>query len=158
MSTIPARGPVPLKTQIIDDVRRRVASGELQPGDQLPPEGHWVQRFGASLPTVRNAFKVLTDEGLVYSEGRRGRFVGPRTAAQGRAPFAIERIVEDVVDDISTSRLRPGDRLPKVDELMATYGVSRITVLRAISELKDGGWIVSSPPLGLFVADEPPIG
>jgi DNA-binding GntR family transcriptional regulator len=49
---------------------------------------------------------------------------------------AFQRIVADVVGDIKSGRLRPGDVVPSVPEQQAKYGVSYGTVRQARLYLK----------------------
>ena len=62
------------------------------------------------------------------------------------------------VRDILLRRLResePGDRLPTEPELCAEFGVSRITVRRAVEELIDEGLLVRQQGRGTFVIEPP---
>ncbi|CAN5677834.1 FadR/GntR family transcriptional regulator [soil metagenome] len=45
--------------QIVEHIRGAISSGELNPGDRLPPETELAKRLGVSRPTVREALKVL---------------------------------------------------------------------------------------------------
>jgi molybdate-binding protein/DNA-binding transcriptional regulator YhcF (GntR family) len=56
--------------EIAESLRRRIASGELQPGDKLPPVRRMAQRWSCTPGTVSRAYTELAQEGLV--EGRRG--------------------------------------------------------------------------------------
>ena len=49
-----------------------------------------------------------------------------------------------ISDMIESHRLRPGEALPSEKELEVTYGVSRITVRRALEELEKSGRVVRS--------------
>ena len=51
-----------------------------------------------------------------------------------------QRIKEDILHQIKTNLLSPGDRLPTEYQLMDHYQVSRITVSKALSELKSEGF------------------
>lgn len=46
-----------------------------------------------------------------------------------------------------------GQRIPSEEQLNATYGVSRITVRRALSELVDEGYLMKRSGKGTYVAD-----
>lgn len=51
---------------------------------------------------------------------------------------------------------QPGERLPTTAELMSIYGVSNVTVQRAVKLLKDEGLLVGRTGSGVFVRDEAP--
>ncbi|WP_248960341.1 aminotransferase-like domain-containing protein [Sphaerisporangium perillae] len=50
------------------------------------------------------------------------------------------------------ARLRPGDRLPSSRELVRRYGVSPVTVSRALAALTAEGKVITRPGSGAFVA------
>jgi DNA-binding transcriptional regulator YhcF (GntR family) len=52
--------------------------------------------------------------------------------------------------------LRPGDQLPALRDLAAGLGVHLNTVVRALDELADEGFVYSQQGKGVFVADEVP--
>ncbi|MGA8113996.1 MAG: GntR family transcriptional regulator [Actinocatenispora sp.] len=54
-----------------DEIRRMILSGELQPGDRLIEERLTAQ-LGISRPPLREAMRLLEQEGLVNSAPRRG--------------------------------------------------------------------------------------
>lgn len=63
----------PIYTRIVADIRARIASGELRPGDKLPSVTELRAEYEASNTAVRNAMLVLRSEGLV--EGHQGKGV-----------------------------------------------------------------------------------
>jgi DNA-binding GntR family transcriptional regulator len=63
----------PAYAQIIDLIRDEIESGNLVPGDQLPPEREFAARLGVSRMTLRQALQELQTRGLVVRAiGRRG--------------------------------------------------------------------------------------
>lgn len=56
-----------------------------------------------------------------------------------------QQLMEDVRSQIENSLLLPGDKLPTEREFMQKYNVSRITVSKALNELKAEGLITRFP-------------
>lgn len=61
--------------QIVDDLRRSIAFGEIAPGSKLPSNADLKRRYGVASQTAQNAVNVLKSEGLVYGVAGRGVFV-----------------------------------------------------------------------------------
>jgi GntR family transcriptional regulator len=59
-------------------------------------------------------------------------------------------------DEIARGALAPGDALPTEQTLGDQFGVSRITVRRALADLADAGLIERRQGVGSFVRDQPP--
>ncbi|MFB4292986.1 GntR family transcriptional regulator [Nonomuraea sp. ATR24] len=55
-------GPVLLYVQIADQIRQRVASGDLAPGSAVPSEVEMVRTYGVTRQTVRRAIQLLKEE------------------------------------------------------------------------------------------------
>ena len=62
------------------------------------------------------------------------------------------QISEAILEPIRNGDLKPGDPIPTEQELIKTYGVSRITVRRAIYELENQGYVIRRQGLGTYVA------
>lgn len=58
-----------------------------------------------------------------------------------------------IVGRISSGELRPRDRVPSENDLVAATGVSRMTANRALRELHDEGYVERVAGVGTFVAD-----
>lgn len=67
-------------------LRERIASGELRPGDRLPPEDQLLGHLRVARNTLREGLRILESEGII--EVRRGRYGGPYVT---EAP--LERLV-----------------------------------------------------------------
>ncbi|MFC5956295.1 GntR family transcriptional regulator [Streptomyces pratens] len=60
---------------IADDLRDRIATGRLKPGERLPSESHLAAQYRVSTPTLRSSLAVLQVEGLVEKAHGKGNFV-----------------------------------------------------------------------------------
>ena len=60
--------------QIVEELKGKVLSGQIQPGDKLPSENVLAAQYHVSRQTVRKAIAILENEGYVYAEHGRGTF------------------------------------------------------------------------------------
>lgn len=73
----------PLSTQLADHIRQAIATLDLEPGATLDGEDTIAKAVGVSRPTVRDALKALTDEGLIVRRaGARTRVAIPPSVRQ----------------------------------------------------------------------------
>lgn len=83
----------------------------------------------------------------------------PLTAAPSSLPPALalyQQIKEHISRKIQDGSWPPGHRLPSEHELVAQFGISRMTVNRALRELTEQGRVVRVAGVGSFVAEEKP--
>jgi DNA-binding GntR family transcriptional regulator len=69
------RSGVPLYRQLADHIKRQIASGVCSPGDILPSEADYIRDLGLSRMTVRLAFGLVANAGLVRREQGRGTII-----------------------------------------------------------------------------------
>ncbi|MFD6638371.1 GntR family transcriptional regulator [Micromonospora chalcea] len=87
--TTPPR--TPKYRQIADALRAEIESGALAQGDRLPAEADLAARFGTTHVTVRQAVRVLAEEGRVKARHGVGTFVTAPPAGDGPAD-PVERV------------------------------------------------------------------
>ncbi len=75
--------------------------------------------------------------------------------AEQESPL-YRQITNAIVHDIRRGRLRRGDALPGSRALAEHLGVSRKTIVTALNDLADQGWIVTSSARGTRVSDSIP--
>ncbi|MFF2652986.1 GntR family transcriptional regulator [Streptomyces sp. NPDC058045] len=63
--------------QVRDDLRGKMRNGKLSAGSRLPSEPESCDIYGVSRATVREAYRLLEQEGLVEVRRGSGRFVLP---------------------------------------------------------------------------------
>jgi LacI family transcriptional regulator len=74
----------PLYIQVADGIRTSIEEGRLSEGQRLPSENEASDELGVSRPTLRQAFRMLENEGLLA----RSRASGTRVRRQDTAPIA----------------------------------------------------------------------
>jgi GntR family transcriptional regulator len=88
-----------LPVQVAGQIRGLLSRDDLRPGQQLPTEASFAARFGVGRTTVREALKLLENDGLIQVRRGLGRFVSAAPALR-----------------------RPLTRLESVTELMTSAG------------------------------------
>jgi DNA-binding transcriptional regulator YhcF (GntR family) len=105
-----------LTHQIADCVRRGVATGELAPGEQLPPGGELGESLSVDRNTVLAAYRLLRDEGVLeFRRGRGARVTDGAAALLGPAPVT--------------------DAAQALIQLARAHGLGRADLIRLIEEL-----------------------
>ena len=103
MLQIATGDPRPISKQIVDGVRRAVATGELSPGAQLPSVRGLATQLSINPNTVAKAYAELTAEGWLESRQGLGLYVAPprqrlsNDEREKRMDEAVSRFVHDVI-------------------------------------------------------------
>lgn len=64
-----------INQQIVDQIRRYIATGAYRPGEKLPPVTDLAGELGVDVNTVHKAYKRVTQDGLVRGFVGEGTFV-----------------------------------------------------------------------------------
>ncbi|WP_030952834.1 aminotransferase class I/II-fold pyridoxal phosphate-dependent enzyme [Streptomyces sp. NRRL S-481] len=86
-------------------VERAVGTGELQPGQLLPPMRELAERLGVNPNTVAAAYRTLRERGVIETAGRRGSRVRPAPATTGRDHIRVD--VPEGVRDVASGNPDP---------------------------------------------------
>lgn len=68
----------PTYRRIAADLRERIRSGDLKPGDKIPTQAELAERYQVARMTVRQALTELTNDGLIFAQQGRGTIVRER--------------------------------------------------------------------------------
>lgn len=112
------RGVVPLYVQLARILRTQINSGEYKPEDILPTEEGLSKAFGVSRITVREALRILTDEGLILRHSGKGTFVA-KHSGPGASLWAACSIEDLIHGGQETRRVYLGRRF-----LSASHGLA----------------------------------
>ncbi|HSF80173.1 MAG TPA: GntR family transcriptional regulator [Anaerolineales bacterium] len=69
------RSGEPIYTQIMEQIRQLVASGELRQGDQLPTVRQLAAELRVNFNTVARAYRLLDEAGLISTQQGRGTYI-----------------------------------------------------------------------------------
>ncbi len=162
------QSPIPLYHQIAEEIRYRVATGDLRPGDRLPSLTDAGALWHANLHTVRRAYLELAKTGVVET----GRATGTRiaTAGLGRTPAerqtAFQRFVWRLVRE---ARERFQMSAAQLGEAILESATPRRSDIVTVVECTEGQassyahqvserWKVVAEPWSLEWPGEPPPG
>jgi len=93
---------------IANTIRRWIVQGDLLENDALPSETELLQQFGVSRPTIREAFRILESESLIYvrrGAGGGARVQIPNEAVAGRSVGLLLQLRGTTLADIWAARL-----------------------------------------------------
>lgn len=71
------------------------------------------------------------------------------------AKLVWQQVAEDIDAEIASGQVAAGAKMPTELELASQYGVSRVTVRRAIKDLAERGLLIVVHGRGTFVAEKP---
>jgi GntR family transcriptional repressor for pyruvate dehydrogenase complex len=126
--------------QIVAYIRGAISSGQLRPGDRLPPETDLARSLGVSRPTVREALKVLEALNVLESSTgpTGGTFIRPLDGV-GVAEYLTDSIT--LLMDIEELTL---EELWAAREAIETRAVSLAAVRRTEQDLATMRRIIES--------------
>jgi GntR family transcriptional regulator len=157
--TIDRTSAIPLWSQVLDDLRRRIDTGEL--ADGFPTDHELMDTYGVSRHTVRQAVGRLQQQGIVSRERGRGTFVTSPTIEQ--ATGAIYSLYRSIAARGMTQRSRVLDLSIVTDpeiaerlELRATAQLVRLERVRLAGDeplAHDTAWLPASVARPLLRVD-----
>ena len=110
--------------KVINSITDSIISGELRPGDQLPPELELIETFGVSRNSLRSAIQTLRAYGVLEVRRPEGTFVCKAASPQMINPMLYNIILhkEDAYKDITGLRE------------MIDLGISKLILERGLNE------------------------
>lgn len=116
--TIDRYSKLPFYQQLYEILRGKIARGEWEPGDLIPPESELIESYQVSRSTVRQVLDMLVNEGLIYRQRGRGSFVAHPTLEQ-----IMTRIIS-FTEDMRQRGFTPGTRVLSASLISATEDIA----------------------------------
>ena len=125
----------PKYAQVIDELRRRIESGEYPPGSLLPSEHQLSDEFQIARPTVVRALRVLRQDGWIETQQGKGSFVRGRPALAGlesqrTGEEALNREEAREPSEVTEAGIAPPP--PRVAALLGTAGKGGVLARRVL--------------------------
>lgn len=112
----------PVYKQIADHLRDAIARRRLAEGEQLPSEAQLMEHYGVARMTIRNALRLLQDEGLVTAEHGRGVYVRARPPVRRLASDRFAQRHRKEGNAAFSAEAAQIGATPQVDMLTVTEG------------------------------------
>ncbi|MCY2999889.1 MAG: GntR family transcriptional regulator [Planctomycetota bacterium] len=109
---IQAQGGVPIYLQVMQQIKYLVASGRLQPGDELPSIRTLAEQLIVNPNTIARAYRELETAGVVEKRRTAGTFV-----AEAGSPLARKerlKLLKQRVDQLLVEAFQMGFGLDEV--------------------------------------------
>ena len=94
--TLGASNPLPLYQQLVEQLRRQILLGVLEPGDKLPTVRELAVQARVNRNTAARAVQALEAAGLVHTRVGRGTFVADDARERGGA--ALDAALDELLD------------------------------------------------------------
>jgi GntR family transcriptional regulator len=118
--TLGQADPRPLYLQVIEQIKRRVAVGDLQAGADLPSIRELAASLNVSVITIKRAYLELEREGVIATRQGKGSVVAQRPGLR-----------------LSMQERELRDHLKQAVHLGLLMGISRAELQRRLAEIYD---------------------
>ena len=106
------RDHVPIYIQLMNQVKHKIATGQLQPGDQLPTVRQLAADLRVNFNTVARAYRMLDEEEIISTQHGRGTFIlDPPTPEKAREMRRkdLERLTREYLNSTFRLNFEPDD-------------------------------------------------
>ncbi|HET8899760.1 MAG TPA: GntR family transcriptional regulator [Rhodanobacteraceae bacterium] len=120
MIQIATGDPRPISKQIVDAVRLKIATAELEPGDQLPSVRGLAQQLTINPNTVAKAYAELTGEGWLEARQGLGLYVAtPRQRlSNAERDRRLDEAISAFVHEVAALDYPPDKALARLDRAL----------------------------------------
>jgi GntR family transcriptional regulator len=128
---------IPAYYQIAEDLKHRIESGALKPGDMVPSEFQLVNEYGISRMTVRRGLALLLEAGLIETVRGIGNFVAKPMLNKATLTFEEKALVNDSMAELKlleVKRVKAGTEI--ADKLKVPEGTKVFMIRRLIKGVR----------------------
>ncbi|MEW6991074.1 GntR family transcriptional regulator [Colwelliaceae bacterium 6441] len=92
--------PMPLFTQLVEQIKAAVINNKIKPGDALPSIRQLANDLEINSKTVAKAYRLLERDAVIQAKGYRGTFV--HVDAVKNSTFDINNLLTSTLDEAIT--------------------------------------------------------
>lgn len=102
--------PIPIYTQLINQIKKAVVKGELETGEMLPSVRSLAGDLGVNMHTVNKGYNLLVDEGVLV-KSQRGYMVEITKEPSNEIELELQEKIEELlvevfIHDISNEKVK----------------------------------------------------
>ncbi len=118
MISINQQSKIPIFKQVIEEIKLKIASGELERGEQLPSVRELAVSLSLNPNTIMKCYKELEREGFVKTK-------------MGKGVFVNENLSDNEINNLKKNIL-----FQKIDELVKTARLLNIDKKEILNEIE----------------------
>jgi GntR family transcriptional regulator len=110
--------PIPIYYQLVELIQKQIENGGLKPGEALPSEREYAEKFQISRMTARQALTQLENNGFIYRIRGKGTFVAEKKIEQplhGLTSFT---------EDMTARGMKPSNQLLHFEVIPANLHIA----------------------------------
>jgi len=100
------RSGLPIYLQVVDQIKERIAGGQLKPGDQLPTVRTLALDLRVNFNTIARSYRILDEMGIISTQQGRGTYI-----LNNPAPEVSEEIRKRALKVLTGRYLADAERL-----------------------------------------------
>ncbi|MCK5053135.1 MAG: GntR family transcriptional regulator [Anaerolineales bacterium] len=109
---------------MVERIKQLIASGVLEPGDQLPTVRQMAAELRVNFNTIARAYRILDEEGVISTQQGRGTYVlepmPPERASRIRSA-ALEGMTKSFLEHAHKVGFKPEEVSMLLDALIDTW-------------------------------------
>ncbi len=146
-STMQYNPSIPVYIQIKDDIIKKIREGVWKENEKIPSEVKFMEEYGAGRGTVREAIRLIIEEGYLYIKKGIGTFVAQKEVGISIEPFvSLTYFIKMRGLDIHTKVLAVEERIMDEDTSMKT-GIEEGTKCLFVKRIR----MMKNQPIGLEI-------
>lgn len=121
------RSNEPIYVQIMDQIRQMLATGELQPGDQLPTVRQLATELRVNFNTVARAYRMLDEAGFISTQQGRGTYIWERPTDENASRLrqqGLRDLAERYINEAQRLGYKPQEVSEAFTEALQTWLIS----------------------------------
>ncbi len=107
----------PIYSQVVEQVKAQLDTGELKPGDQLPTVRQLASELRVNFNTIARAYRLLDEAGLISTQRGRGTYLLEHPGSTAAEVIRQESVVEQLERTVH-SLLRQGYSKEEINQAL----------------------------------------